>query len=82
MLKTDAKTALTGSAVKKLIDELEREFKSLRKAAKALGTSHTRLMNWRDGQQSEFISFLEKIRKALKIPEDEFWKMVRGKEKS
>lgn len=75
----NAKTTVKEAAVKQLIDKLEKKHTSLRKAAKALGTSHTRLMNWRDGQQRDFLEFLELIRKDLDIPDMEFWKSVMGK---
>lgn len=69
------------SGVERLIDALVDKCGSLRGAARAVGTSHTRLANWRDGQQAEFIEILERIRKVLGLTEAQMWKLIRGGKK-
>lgn len=67
--------------VEQLIDALIKKCGSLRGAARAVGTSHARLSNWRDGQQAEFIEILERIRKVLGLTEAQMWKLIRGGKK-
>lgn len=67
--------------MKELIDQLEKQFTSLRKAGEALGIDHQKLSFWRSKavKQREFLEEFEKIRKALRIPKDKFWDKIRGK---
>lgn len=79
MVTQDDKTASEGVGVEKVIEALVKKCGSLRKAADALGTSHAKLANWRDGQQKDFLETLEQIRKLLGITEAQMWRLIRGK---
>ena len=80
MDKDIQKAVDVGAALKALIEDLEKKYGSLTKAAVAVETSHQNLMNWRDGKQTDFLDVLERMRKALGISEAKMWRMVRGRE--
>jgi transcriptional regulator with XRE-family HTH domain len=63
--------------VRRVIEELETKYGSLRRAAREVGTSRQNLMNWREGGKNQaFIVTLERIRKALKISKARMWSLM------
>lgn len=63
--------------MKRLIDELEQKYGSMRRAAREVGTSRQNLENWRNGGKNQsFLAVVERIRKTLGISKSKMWALI------